>query len=164
MVASSSQQTHRAVRADPRPSAALIGENLWKLYPTLVGTQAQSEIARVYRDQVTTSFEQFYEPLGKWFEVRACPAPAGAAIYFRDITDRKKAVEQERLALERKLLEAQKLESLGVLAGGIAHDFNNLLSRVLGYASRRLMQLAPQSPAGACIERDRSRPPSARPS
>jgi len=54
--------------------------------------------------------------------------------------------EQERLALERKLLETQKLESLGVLAGGIAHDFNNLLAAVLGNVSLCSMQLPSDSP------------------
>ena len=49
----------------------------------------------------------------------------------RDITDRKKS-ESERLELERQLLHAHKLESLGVMAGGIAHDFNNLLQSILG--------------------------------
>lgn len=53
---------------------------------------------------------------------------------FLDLTDRKRR-EDERLQLERKLQETQKLESLGVLAGGIAHDFNNLLTGVLGAAS-----------------------------
>jgi two-component system, cell cycle sensor histidine kinase and response regulator CckA len=53
---------------------------------------------------------------------------------FRDITEQK-ATSEEREKLQLKMLEAQKLESLGVLAGGIAHDFNNLLTVILANAS-----------------------------
>jgi PAS domain S-box-containing protein len=62
-----------------------------------------------------------------------------------DITARKRD-EAERLALERKLLDAQKLESLSVMAGGIAHDFNNLLTVILGNASLAAMEIAENSP------------------
>jgi two-component system cell cycle sensor histidine kinase/response regulator CckA len=51
-----------------------------------------------------------------------------------DVTALKRA-EQERIDIERRLLEGQKLESLGMMAGGIAHDFNNILTSVLGNAS-----------------------------
>ncbi len=64
---------------------------------------------------------------------------------FRDVTDKKKQDEQ-RSALERKLLDSQKLESLGVLAGGIAHDFNNLLAAILGNTNLAQMHLKPSSP------------------
>ncbi len=52
----------------------------------------------------------------------------------------------ERINFERKLLETQKLESLGVLAGGIAHDFNNLLTGILGNASLASLELPDGSP------------------
>ena len=78
----------------------------------------------------------------------------GLATAF-DITDRVKAVE-ERLQLERKLLEAQRLESLGLLAGGIAHDFNNLLGAILGHASLAEDALPPDSAALGSLERIRT--------
>ncbi len=54
--------------------------------------------------------------------------------------------EEERRKVQVKLLHAQKLESLGVLAGGIAHDFNNLLVGILGNAGLALAELPEDAP------------------
>ncbi len=79
------------------------------------------------------------------FVVERCgKEPVLGGIGF-DITERKRAAE-ERLVFERRLLQSQKLESLGVLAGGIAHDFNNLLLSILGNTDLALAKLAPESP------------------
>jgi nitrogen-specific signal transduction histidine kinase/CheY-like chemotaxis protein len=68
----------------------------------------------------------------------------------RDITERRQA-ERDRLELEARIQQIQKLESLGVLAGGIAHDFNNLLVSILGNAGLALMDLPADSPARASL-------------
>lgn len=60
-----------------------------------------------------------------------------ALVFVRDISERKK-IEKERSALEQKVRQAEKLDSLGVLAGGIAHDFNNILMIVMGHAELAL--------------------------
>jgi PAS domain S-box-containing protein len=52
-----------------------------------------------------------------------------------------------RKQLDAKIQQAQKLESLGVLAGGIAHDFNNILTSLLGYADLALLELPVHSSA-----------------
>jgi PAS domain S-box-containing protein len=56
-----------------------------------------------------------------------------------DVTEKKK--------LETQLAQAQRLESIGVLAGGVAHDFNSLLTVILGNAELLLLDLPPDDPA-----------------
>ncbi|MEJ2544335.1 MAG: PAS domain S-box protein, partial [Calditrichaceae bacterium] len=52
---------------------------------------------------------------------------------MRDVTEQRQ--------LERQLFQAQKMESIGLLAGGIAHDFNNIVTAINGYADMVLMAM-----------------------
>ncbi|MFT3695778.1 MAG: PAS domain S-box protein [Kofleriaceae bacterium] len=55
-------------------------------------------------------------------------------------------------ALERRIVDAQRAQSLGVLAGGLAHDFNNLLVAVIGNADLALRDLAPGLPGRVAVQ------------
>jgi PAS domain S-box-containing protein len=54
--------------------------------------------------------------------------------------------------LERRMIDAQRAESLGVLAGGLAHDFNNLLVAVLGNADLALREIRPGAPGRPALD------------
>ena len=68
-----------------------------------------------------------------------------------DVTEQVQA-DVERAKLESQIQQAQKLESLGILAGGIAHDFNNLLVGILGNASLALLDIDVATGARRSIE------------
>src|SRR6266545_1575161 len=71
-----------------------------------------------------------------WLTISPIVDGHGALTHFvgiyRDINERK--------LLERQLLHAQKMQSVGTLAGGVAHEFNNLLAGIQGYAALGLRE------------------------
>ncbi|MFQ5613333.1 MAG: PAS domain S-box protein, partial [Anaerolineae bacterium] len=57
------------------------------------------------------------------------------------------------LELEEQYHQAQKMESIGLLAGGIAHDFNNLLTAINGFAKLLQYELPPSDPRQEMVEK-----------
>jgi len=107
-----------------RTRDALIGKDLWKEFPQLNGSPFDLNYRRVMSEQMPVEFEASDASGKVWFDVHAYPSGGGVSVFFRDVTERRRA-EEERLTTD-------KLESLGTLACGIAHDLNNILTVISG--------------------------------
>jgi PAS domain S-box-containing protein len=113
-----------------QPRTALIGRSIWASFPDAVG----SPFEEVYRSTVATgepqTFEAYYPaPLDAWYDVLAWPTPEGLAVYFSDITDRRRALAATQRAAARAALTAQVTDRLSATtdtAGAVA-DLAHLL-------------------------------------
>ena len=130
------------------------GKTVFELWPSaLAETYHQKDLElmrsrahQVYEYQIKDRFGQL-RPVIYAKDVILNPdgEVSGLVGAFLDITERKK--------LEGQLLQAQKMEAVGILAGGVAHDFNNILSTILGYGSLLQMKFAEESPQKEYVER-----------
>ena len=75
-------------------SAELLGKEIWGVLVTDKNQRLRQELQRSIATSRQHEFEDFYPGLGKWLEVRACPFADGLAVYFRDVSKRRKSQEQ----------------------------------------------------------------------
>jgi PAS domain S-box-containing protein len=149
-----------AIRYANPQLAALLGvarpeDLLGRTYRDFTAPAAQAEIERrlqLRRSGLADRYEvdlRTADGRAVRVEVSAGLLPAqdgrgGAIAVFRDVT--------EQRAIDDQVREAQKRESLGVLAGGVAHEFNNLLVGILGNATFVAAELPAGSEARAAAE------------
>ncbi|MHB0870085.1 MAG: sensor histidine kinase, partial [Chloroflexota bacterium] len=90
----------------------LIGRVVWEEFPEAVNSSFWRQYHRAVSEGVTVAFEEFYLPLGRWFEVRVYPSRSGLSVYFRDVTERKEAEEERERLLGELRRRAAELEAV----------------------------------------------------
>jgi PAS domain S-box-containing protein len=101
----------RALTTLQRTREELLGKSMWEEFPEAVGLPAYREYHRAMASGNSVHFEEFNPWLDIWVEINAYPSEGGLAIYFRDITERKRAeVERDRLRTRVIEVRTQKEE------------------------------------------------------
>ena len=85
---------HEAERLMRRTRGELLGKSVWDAFPEAVDTTFHRQFHRAVRENVAVRFDDFYPPLAGWFEVRAFPSAQGLAVYFLDVTERRRVLEE----------------------------------------------------------------------
>ena len=131
----------------------LIGRTCWKVFrkesgPCAICTNDQlvdaagiptGVVAWEGQNPITGKWYINYDRAIKWVDGRLVRLQAAT-----DITASKRA-EEERERLRARLVQAEKMESVGRLAGGVAHDFNNMLQAILGNVDLALAEASPSA-------------------
>ncbi len=111
-----------------RKSEDLIGKNIWTEFPEGIGQPFYTNYFKAVETNLPLSFEDYYQPWNRWFENRVIPSENGLAIFFNDITVRKKAelelqkhkehleelVKERTKEIEKKNITLEKMNNLFV--------------------------------------------------
>lgn len=122
------------------PKQDIVGQNLWDVFSEAVDLPSYTNYHRAMHQNINVDFEDYWDGLGKWFDISAYPSPDGISVFFKDITERKKASEKlEQLNTELKQradeLAASNAE-LEQFAYVASHDLQEPLRMVTSFLTQ----------------------------
>lgn len=122
------------------PRETVVGKYLWDVFPGSVNSESYKRYTEAFATQQVVLFEDFYPPVGRWYEISAYPSINGMAVYFKDITDRKIAEIHLKSLNESLLVHAKDLASsnkeLEQFAYVASHDLQEPLRMVTSFLSQ----------------------------
>jgi PAS domain S-box-containing protein len=114
------QRTLSAARNAGITAANLLGANIWERYPELVGTPFYDAAHRAVRERTAVELDVRSPVSGRWLEARLYPSESGLSVYFRDVSERKRADEELR---ESRRRSETILESITDAFVAVDHDW-----------------------------------------
>ncbi len=83
------------------PRASLLGSVIWARFPGLAGSAFEKVYKRAAEQGEQGVVTAFYPDHQRWYEARVFPAPPGISIYFRDVTEEQRVLDELRVNEER---------------------------------------------------------------
>ena len=144
-----------------RTVESLVGRVIWDEFPEIVGTHVEDEYRRAMHLQKPTDFNNYYEPLSRWYNVRVFPSPDGLTVIYQDFSERHaddEAIDAllEQLQRQRRLVtvlaetnevvfRATSIDELFHAAVSVAVEYGGFVGAwiaVLDPVSQRLVDVA----------------------
>jgi PAS domain S-box-containing protein len=112
----------------------LLGRHAWTMFPDAVGGPSYMAYQRARTERVPVVASEFYEPLGRRFEIRIYPVEHNLVVLFRDITSAQRAADELREYADR-MSEAERIARFGAWKWDIAAGdvrWSDELQRIYG--------------------------------
>ncbi|MFN4141714.1 PAS domain-containing protein [Aestuariivirga sp.] len=109
------EMNREALRIDGRSFQELYGRTCWEVWPAAVGTAVEAAYRRVLKEQLPAELEHYYvsDTHDIWLAISAYPTTDGLAVFYRDISEKKRSEEQLRES-ESRAATALRAGQLGV--------------------------------------------------
>lgn len=128
-----------------RSPEQLIGKNIWREFPEKLDEPLYRQYFEVMETQEPKRIEAWNSLYNAWFEVLFYPSPDGLSVYFRNITDKKRAeqsLEEARKRYERIMETVQ--EGIWHIDENTRTTYvNRYLSKLLGYPTEEIVSKSP---------------------
>jgi PAS domain S-box-containing protein len=99
-----------------RSRGELLGKSIWEEFPETVDAESYRQIRRAMDEGVTTEFETRLSHPGTWVAGRAYPSREGLSVYFRDVTERRRAQEAQSFLVQASAVLSSSLDYHETLA------------------------------------------------
>ena len=131
-----------------KTTSELLGQEVWQDFSTDLAQRLRVRLGHALETNRRIELEDFFPTLGKWLEVRAYPFAEGLAVYFRDVTERRRSQEQLML-LETSVARLNDIVAIAEVGSGLGDEprvvfVNDAFEKHTGYSRAEVLGQTPR--------------------